>query len=316
MNKIVITGATGFVGANLVHRLVQDGYEVHALLRKESHPWRIEDLNSKIQRWVVNLEDENSIDQALKEIQPDTCFHLAANGAYSWQNNSAEIIRTNFLDTVNLADSCIRNHVKVLINTGSSSEYGLKDHAPKETEFVRPNSMYAVTKSAATNYCLYCADHSDLCVSTLRLYSVYGPYEDAGRLIPNLILHGMKKEFPPMTDPLTARDFVYVRDIEDAYILAAEKPEISKGNIYNAGTGTQTSLKAAAEQAKQFFGIESEPVWGSMVSRKWDTNIWVADSTKIRAELGWTPRYSFSDGFQKTAEWFTNQADYFDCYHL
>ena len=91
--------------------------------------------------------------------------------------------------------------VETFVNTGSSSEYGLKDHPPAEDESVEPNSIYAAAKAAATMLCQQAAASDGMNVSTLRLYSTYGPWEDPNRLIPALAVEGLRGEFPPLVAP-------------------------------------------------------------------------------------------------------------------
>src|SRR5205085_63861 len=131
------------------------------------------------------------------------------------------MIQTNLLGTVNLVEACIAAGCAAIVNTGSSSEYGFKDHAPTETEWLEPNSHYAVTKASATLFCHYTAQHWEGLLPTLRLYSVYGPYEEPSRLLPTVILHGLQNRLPPLVNPEIARDYIAVDDVCDAYLLAA-----------------------------------------------------------------------------------------------
>jgi dolichol-phosphate mannosyltransferase len=179
-------------------------------------------------------------------------------------------------------------------------EYGFKDHAPSETEPVDPRTDYAVTKAWATMLCRQVALARTLPIATLRLYSVYGPWEDPRRLIPTLIRCGREGRLPPLVDAESAHDFVYVDDVVDAYIATAERPRI--GAIYNIGTGQQTTMAEVVATARRVFGIAADADWGSMPSRAWDSSVWVANIGSIKAELGWAPRYDFDTGFRQTAQ--------------
>jgi nucleoside-diphosphate-sugar epimerase len=313
---ILLTGGTGFVGANLVRRLIRDGHNVHILVRQEHTDWRIKDLLSHLQMHVVNLLDSDLLTTRVAAIRPDWVFHLATYGAYSWQDDLHKAIQTNFLGTVHLLEACRQAGFEVFINTGSSSEYGLKDHAPAEMEWIDPNSYYALTKASATLFCRYTAKRYDLCIPTLRLYSVYGPYEEPDRLIPKVILHGLQGQLPPLVDPDIVRDFVYVKDVEKAYLLLATQSSGKAGEVYNLGTGIQTSLRDVVALAKQVFELEVEPQWGTMPNREWDTTVWQANNASIRA-IGWEPEYTFEKGFRETVEWFQNHPELLSYYmHL
>src|SRR5207248_10756728 len=120
--------------------------------------------------------------------------------------------KTNILGTLHLLQAATEVGCQALVNTGSSSEYGLKDHAPDEEEVLAPNSYYAATKAAATWLCRLTARQQNASMPTLRLYSVYGPYEDGRRLLPNLVRRCLNGDWPPLVAPWVARDYVYVDD--------------------------------------------------------------------------------------------------------
>jgi nucleoside-diphosphate-sugar epimerase len=306
MKRVVITGATGFVGANLAERLVHDGHSVYLLLREGSQSWRIEHLLPHLRPVVVNLLDRQGLKEALKPIRPDWIFHLAAYGAYAWQEDLDTALQTNFLGTINLVEACREIEFEAFINTGSSSEYGLKGYAPSEDDFLNPNSYYAVTKASATLFCGYIAQSFNLPIYTLRLYSVYGPYEDPRRLIPTLILKGLESALPPLVHPEVARDFIFTEDVNNACMLVASRARMLPfGSIYNVGTGRQTTLRNIVELTRRIFDISSEPQWSTMEGRSWDTNIWVANNSKLRA-TGWKQEYEFEDGYSQTIAWFRN----------
>lgn len=299
--RSLVTGGTGFVGANLVRRLVAEGDDVHLLVREGHDPWRIDHL-------PVTKHAGSSV----AEIEPDRVFHLAVHGGYAWQTDAEEIVRTNVLGTVRLLDACAAAGVPVVVNTGTSSEYGVKDHAPREDEPLEPNSLYAVTKAAATMYACHVARTTGLRVVTLRLYSVYGPYEQPGRLVPALVLEGLRGRLPPLVRPEISRDFVHVDDVCDAYLLAAERGE----RVYNVGSGRRTTIADLVGIARRVLGIGQDPAWGAMDERGWDTDIWVADPSRIMQELGWRARVQLEDGFGRTVEWFRAHPEFAARYEL
>lgn len=303
MKRTLVTGATGFVGSNLARRLVRDGHEVHLLVRPQNNRWRIDDLSDSVRLHEAALEDGETITKIVRQIRPEWIFHLAAFGAYSSQTDLRQMVQTNITGTMNLVEPCLQTEFEAFVNTGSSSEYGFKDQAPVEDEMLEPNSHYAVTKAAATLFCRHTAQKFKVHLPTLRLYSVYGPYEEPSRLVPSLITHGLEGKLPPLVGSDVARDFVYVDDVCEAFLLAVTNTSDELGAIYNVGTGVQTSLRQVVEVARRAMSIEAEPQWGSMPQRQWDTSVWVADSRKIRRMLGWRPNYSFEQGFLKTLRW-------------
>ena len=303
MKRVLVTGATGFVGANLARRLVREGYEVNLLVRPGYTSWRLDEIRSDVRLCLVSLEDAEGVASAVAGIRPDWIFHLAAYGAYSSQKDIHQMVNTNVLGTINLLQACLHAGFEAFVNSGSSSEYGFKDHAPAENEWLEPNSHYAVTKASATQFCSHIARQNGVHVPTLRLYSVYGPYEEPTRLLPTLITFAMAGRLPPLVDGNVARDFVYVDDVIDAYLMAAQRNDVARGAIYNVGTGVQTSIREVVAIARQVMNITEEPEWGSMPDREWDTSVWVSNNAKLLGELGWKPQYTFEHGFRLMLDW-------------
>jgi nucleoside-diphosphate-sugar epimerase len=311
--RVLLTGGTGFVGANLCRRLVQEGHSVSCLVRPEYDPWRMTDIEDHIQIHVVELEDKAGLERAVGYIRPEWVFHLAAYGAYSWQTELESAVRTNVIGTINLIEACLRSGFEVFVNTGSSSEYGFKDHAPSPKEWIDPNSLYAVTKASATLYCRYTAQRRGARIPTLRLYSVYGPFEDRRRLIPSVIMRGREGRLPPLVSGDVARDYVHVRDVEEAFLRVARDKVGAAGEVFNVGTGTQTTIAQVVQLASEYFDLHAEPDWGTMPNREWDTTIWKADNKTLLA-TGWKPAMSFPEGFRRTAAWFESTGSLLEHY--
>ncbi len=312
--RALIAGAGGFVGACLSRRLLDEGHHTELLVRPGSDRWRLHDLRGDLAIHEGDLRDEDAVRAAVDTAAPDWIFHLAAHGAYSWQADARGIFQSNVLGTLTLAQACLGRGFEAFVHAGSSSEYGLKDHAPSEEEAPEPNSDYAVAKVAATLLCRNLAARHGLHMATLRLYSVYGPWEDPRRLLPVLVAHGLRGELPPMVDPDTARDFVHVDDVCDAFLLAARTPVPGSSEIYNVGSGAQTTLRLVVEVARRALGIAAEPRWGSHEPRPWDTGVWVADRSKIVRELGWQPRRDLRSGLEGLAAWLREHPELWERY--
>lgn len=299
----LITGASGFIGSVLARKLVQKGDNVHLILRTEARTWRIDDLLDRTTIHTSDLSSLPELTRILKRVNPDIIYHLATNGAYSSQDNANQIIQTNILGTWNLLQASKDINYQLFVNTGSSSEYGSKDFAMRETDLLEPSSYYAVTKSAQTLLCSHIAKQEQKPIVTIRPFSVYGPYEEPTRLFPTLI-KSLSEHLPMnLVSPNTARDYIYVDDVVEAYLkipLLKKNP----GEYFNIGSGIQYTIKELVDLAVESTGQNTEFRWGKMKARSWDTNNWVADNSKARQLLKWVPRTDLKTGIKLTWDWY------------
>lgn len=301
--RALVTGAGGFVGANLMRTLLAEGHEVEGWQHPGGDPWRLAELRDHARVRDLDLLDADAVQQAIAAFQPEWIFHLAAHGAYSWQRDPERIMQTNFVATVRLLAACQEQGFSAFVHAGSSSEYGSQDHAPTEAELPSPNSDYAVMKAAATMHGRFVAQRDDAHIVTLRLYSVFGPWEEPGRLMPTLVARGLEGQLPPLVAPETPRDFISTRDVDRAFLLAAQRTDVPRGSVFNIGSGRQTVLREVVEIAREQLGISAEPEWGSEPQRHWDTAVWVADPRLARDQLGWVAEDDVATGFAALADW-------------
>ncbi len=301
--RTLLTGAAGFVGANLARRLLVDGHEVALVVRPGSDLWRLEDLRGTGRIVEVDIESLAEVDDIVREVAPDWVFNLAAYGAYSTQSDVHRMVATNVVGTANLLEAAAGAGCSAFVQAGSSSEYGFKDHPPAESEAVQPNSWYAVTKASATLHCVHAGQSGLVPTVTLRLYSAFGPWEEPTRLMPTFALAARDGRLPPLVAPDVARDFVHVDDVVHAFLRAADCASVVSGSIYNVGTGTQTSMLQLVEMGRAVLGVRDTPRWGSMPNRTWDSAVWVADPSRIRRDLGWRPQVGVDEGIRRLADW-------------
>jgi nucleoside-diphosphate-sugar epimerase len=272
---------------------------VIAVLRPGGDDWRLDGV--ACERLELDLEDREQMTAAVHEARPDWIFSLGAHGAYSWQTDRARMVRVNVDAVSALLEAGAAIGAERLIHAGTSSEYGVKDHAPDESEPVQPTSDYAETKAAATQL-LAAARRGRPTTVVLRLYSAYGPWEEPGRLVPTLVEAALHASLPPLVDPTVARDFVYVDDVVSAFMLAA-RSNVEDGSVFNVASGTQTTIRDIVSTARRVFAVSAAPEWGSMPDRAWDTGTWVGRPERIRRALGWTPTVSLEEGLRRMGTW-------------
>lgn len=304
---ILVLGASGFVGANLFINLFRSRKDVYGTTTHDN-PWRLSGVPE--QNIVVTdlLVDQNLL-ALLDKAKPRTVFNCVAYGAYSFEKDSSLIYKTNVNLTAKLLEELKDRNISVYVHAGSSSEYGDHAAAPAEGVQLTPNSHYAVTKAAASGLIYFYGTKQAFPCANLRLYSVYGPYEDASRLIPTIIAKGVEGTFPPFVEPRISRDFVYVDDVCEAFVdCALNLKESNYGESFNIGSGVKTTIADIAGLAKTIFEIGSEPEF-TMTSRAWDTSEWYANPANARDVLGWSARTPLREGLVKTTEWYTALED-------
>lgn len=296
--KILITGASGFVGAVVLRKIVTDYPKALPIiiLRKNSDLWRIKDLIKNVKVIDADLTDKSSLKE-ISKIKPDVIFHLAAYGAYPYQNDLNKAYKINLLGTLNLIQVLEQVNYELFVNAGTSSEYGYKTAPMKETDLLEPNSYYAASKASSTLFLQTYARLNNRPIITLRLFSVYGPYEEPTRFVPTLmrsIINGTEIYVPKKP---FKRDFVYVEDVAEAF-LGCDKRE----GVFNICSGIQTSIEDVGRMAVHLTGSRSKIIRGSE-KRPWDTTFWVGDPTHTKKVLGWKAKTSLEEGIVKTYKW-------------
>lgn len=308
MTKILITGATGFVGSNLARTLLHQDKEISILIRKESNLWRIQDILSELDVHQIDMGNVEDINETIKKIKPEIVFHLATYGGYPFQQDVRSTIINNILYGVNLMQSLETcDKLKRFINIGSSSEYGSKSKPMKEADIAEPITPYGIAKLAQTLYASYFFKSHLLPTVTLRLFSVYGPYEEPGRLIYDIMTALIRKQPLNLSSSSPRRDFIFIDDVISALLKAAEMPNV-EGEIFNVGNGVDYSVKDVVDIASDVTNTKLEIKWGSEEKRRsFDTNSsWIADIRKSDQLLKWKPGISFKEGLFKTYQWYTN----------
>ena len=302
--KILVVGACGFIGANICRHFSARGASVCAVDGPSGKDWRLQGVPG-MQRVKLDLCSKADVHDFIAQEAPSVVINCAAYGAYASQSDPERIYEVNFHGVRFLLEA-IRKlpSFTAFIQAGSSSEYGLNCTAPSERDQTLPDSDYAVSKVAASAVTqLYGLKHR-IPAWVLRFYSVYGPYEDFSRLVPQLLLSAKEKRFPKLVNPMISRDFVYIDDVCEAIERVLESASNGRfGEIYNIGTGTRSTLGELVALVQSTFDVPGEPVWGSMPDRHWDHPDWFANPRKAQEHLSWSARTSLRDGLLATMRW-------------
>ena len=305
---ILVTGAGGFVGANLFKTISSVRNDVYAVVRS-GKSWRLSDVrNERI--IALDLNNHTALKNVINSILPQTVFDCLSYGAYSFEEDTKLIYQTNFHSLVDFVHLLLKQPFSAFIHAGSSSEYGFNCAAPSEDSVCEPNSHYAVSKLAAANYLNFMGKQHDFPCVNLRLYSVYGPLEDTSRLVPQLLRRAMAGKLPALVNAETSRDFVHIDDVCAAFILAAAKinPALY-GQNFNIGTGVKTTIAELANLTRRVFNVKEKPQFGTMESRAWDLAQWYCNPSKAIDQLGWKPLVNLEDGLRSTSLWVDQLSD-------
>lgn len=246
--RALVTGGAGFVGADVVRRLLDDGHRLTLIVRPGNDLWRLQDVARQLEVVEVDLRDEEAVQAVVRSTRPEWAFHLPPT-----MRTGGSGTRARCSPPTSWPPWPWWRHVEPRGVKRSFMPVRLRSTASKTMPRWRASRWSPTantrwpTLRPATAFCRYVAQRHGFNAVTLRLYSVYGPYEDPRRLIPTLISLGMRNQLPPLVSPDVARDFVAVEDVVDAFMLSAADPGIERGAIYNVGTGVQTTIRDAVD---------------------------------------------------------------------
>ncbi|MEX1162774.1 MAG: GDP-mannose 4,6-dehydratase [Nitriliruptor sp.] len=307
--RVLVTGGSGFIGSHLTAALVDLGADVHVLTSAVSsvYPHRLTRLRTDIRLHEGNLTDPTAMRVLIRESRPDVVFHL---GAYthvgkSW-NRIDECIQTNVQGTVNLLEALEGSGYTRFVNTGTSEIYGAIDVPFAEDDRPAPVSPYAVSKHAAEEFCRLGVTGRDWPIVRVRPFNAYGPAQSPDRVIPEIIVRGLRGDRLPMTTGRQTREFNHVADLVEGFVLAGVVPDI-EGQLLNLGNGVEVTI---ADLVRTLLGVMGEPIeaeMGALPDRPIEIWRMCADATRAREVLGWTPRRSLRDGLAETVEWYRDE---------
>ncbi|KFN44632.1 NAD-dependent epimerase/dehydratase family protein [Arenimonas oryziterrae] len=298
--RVLVTGASGFVAASLVRRLLAQGHEVHGLVREHSDLWRLAELEDRITLHRADLCDATRIAGIFAAVRPHWLFHLAtARAAHEGDQTYAQ---SNVLAAAGLIAACRQQTPERVIVHGSSLEYGHRDLPLREDMTPQPTTAHGQTKAEATAMWLQAARDDGLPVTVLRLFSVYGPWESSARLLPKALLAGLAARELPLTPPGIRRDYVHVDDVVTAS-LRAIGADATIGEVVNIGSGEQTSNEELVARIDALTGGRLRLAENAHPRHENDAGHWVADTGKCRTLLGWSPTLTLDEGLRGTLAW-------------
>ena len=314
--KIIVTGANGFIGANLCHFFSSKGYEVHAIVRNGSDNWRLKDIKQNINILQLGELKINALNEVFSNIKPNVVLNAIGADQKVFLDNFEGTWDSNFMTLVRIISSLKNIQLENFVHAGSSFEYGkaISNQGVLTEELeCRPVSEYATAKLMQTNYLRQAAYQYLLPTVVLRIFNAYGPFESKKSLVSYVIIKALKNEEIILKNPGVIRDFIYMEDVMNAFLHSINQSLNSVFSLYNIGTGVGTSVSALVDNVLSISDSKSEKNFekGDLRPEN-DLSGFLADIKLARSELKWSPLYPIEKGLQKDIEWFSENQNYYE----
>jgi UDP-glucose 4-epimerase len=309
--RVLVTGGSGFIGSHLCRRLVEDGAEVYVMVKYNSviDNVRLVSVWNTITPVEADIRNPDSL-SALRNIQPDIIYHLAAyNHVGDSFSQVSEAVNSNGIGTVNMLEAY--DGYERFVYISSSEVYGYQETVPfREDAAPCPLSPYAVGKYMGELYARMRWHSANNPVVVIRPFNAYGPYQSPRAVIAETIIKCLLGEELLTTEGKQTREFNFVGNLVDGFILAAESPK-AVGNIINLGCGHEVSIRDLVLKIHSLTHSDSPLRIGELDTRSGEIWRMCADNAIAKKLLEWEPKVSLEDGLKVTAEWYRRYLEEF-----
>lgn len=293
--KVLITGASGFLGSHLCDRLCENNVEVHAISRTERTSHR-----NSLQWWHGNMEDIEVAQHLFHTIKPDVVFHLSGmvTGAAG-----AELVLPTFnsllVSTVNVLTVAAKTGCDRVISIAS-----LEEPESGQNE-ATPISPYAAAKWASSAYSRMFHQLYQTPIVLVRPFMTYGPGQNVHKIIPSVTLSLLQSEAPKLASGQRQVDWIYVDDVISGMLAAAQVPHV-EGCTFDLGSGALVSIRSVVQQLTNLANPQIEPLFGALPDRPVE-KVRVANTAYSYEKLGWQTVISLEAGLEHTVNWYRQQ---------
>jgi nucleoside-diphosphate-sugar epimerase len=296
--KVLITGASGFLGTHLFQRLCPISGEVHATSRTQRP-----NLKGGPLWWQINLEDLGAVRSLFANVKPDIIFHMSGLASAI---QTVEFVLPTFhsllTSTVNLLTVATEAGCQRVVLAGS-----LNEPQSEDPEMI-PSSPYAAAKWAGSAYGRMFHALYGTPLVIVRTFMTYGPGQDSRKLIPSVVLSLLQGESPKLSSGKWKADWIYIDDVIDGFLAAAQMPQI-EGATLDLGSGTLVTVRELVEMVAKLVGCSTQPLFGVLPDRVFEPAR-KAEVLKTFEKLGWNPKVLLESGLQQTVEWYRAQGSF------
>ena len=297
MSKILITGAAGFIGSNLINTLLKQECEIAVINRSDNPNFK------NIKKYIGDICEYSFIEKSILDFQPNKVFHLAG-----YKNRSPDIaevslsLNVNLIGTLNLYQALLKvTTVESVVSLGTTDEYGINNSSFTESSFENPISPYGFSKFCGTQLAKFFNRNFNLPVVVLRPTIAYGPLQANDMFIPSLINTLIANKDFKMTEGNQLRDFIYISDLVEAMLIISESQNCS-GEIFNVGYGESLKLKDVASTIASGLSKKYLLKLGSIPYRQNEVMKYNTCIDKISNALSWYPKVTFKKGIELTVK--------------
>jgi len=311
--NVLITGADGFVGSNLARALFKKGSNVTAILEKPNPQGGLvlQGIINKVKVIEGDISDSLLMDNIIREESIDSCFHLATQAiVHAASQSPVSTFKSNIEGTWVLLEACRNNSVLRIVVASSDKAYGSHDKLPYTEDFcLKPTFVYESSKACADILARTYAASFNMPVAVTRCANIYGSGDmNMSRIIPDSVLSVLKGRNPVIrSDGSPIRDYVYIDDVVDAYLLLAERLSDSavKGQAFNFGRNEPISVLELVNKIIKLSGKSNiKPDIQGKGNPHGEIDKQYLSSKKAKSILGWCPKHDLNSGLEKTIEWY------------
>lgn len=300
--KMLVTGASGFVGAQVVRALLAAGHDVGALVSPGSAAERLREVGEQVTLLRGDFYDEAGLREAIAAWPPEVCIHLAwyvEPGQYLKSLRNADALAATLRLIPLLGEAGCRRFVGV----GTCFEYDVERGWLREDGPTRPETIYAAAKLSLGLVGAQVAAAVGMQFAWARLFYLHGPREDPRRVVPALILSLLAGKPFPATAGEQVRDYLCLEDVASAFVALAET---NSEGVFNIASGSPLTMAHLLKTTAEIMGQAELLELGAVPYRPWEPRFICGDNSRLCA-LGWAPRFTLEEGLRATADWWKHQ---------